>query len=269
MRPATLVARRRSGARQFFRFFLAASAFSAFAISILPLPALAAEDWYTGASKTASSDDWIVAVDASTTYTSNKSQFAIVGSTIAVDGRTLAQTGTRLRLEGLAGTYAYADPATGQQIHGQQFQGGLLVGYEKIYKNASIAGYVGVDIRDNSLSTADINNSTVGTTAGVKAVAEAYLQPTDLTMFSAYASYSTAHDAYYARVRAGYRVFDNGYMGPELTFLGDEYFGQSRIGAHLSGLQLAAFQLGISGGYGRDRFNKGGYYATLDARTGF
>jgi hypothetical protein len=93
-------------------------------------------------------------------------------------------------------------------------------------------------------------------------------------MLSAYASYSTAYDAYYARLRAGYAILGTGYLGtgylgPELTFLGDDYYGQTRLGAHFSGIQLGALQFGIAGGYVWDRSYKDGYYGTLEVRAGF
>jgi hypothetical protein len=57
-------------------------------------PALA-DDWYTGATRVVPGNDWIVAVDASTTLTTNQSQFAYAAGTIAVGGGTLQQSGFR------------------------------------------------------------------------------------------------------------------------------------------------------------------------------
>jgi hypothetical protein len=88
-------------------------------------------------------------------------------------------------------------------------------------------------------------------------------------MLSAYGSYSTAYDAYYARFRAGYWAFGRGYLGPELTFLGDDYYGQTRLGVHFSGMQFGSLQFGIAAGYVWDRSYKDGYYGTLEVRAGF
>ena len=52
-------------------------------------------------------DEWIVAIDASTTLTTNQSQFTYGAATVAVDGGTLRQSGFRLKLEGLGGNYGY------------------------------------------------------------------------------------------------------------------------------------------------------------------
>jgi len=59
-------------------------------------------------------------------------------------------------------------------------------------------------------------------------------------------------------------VFGTGYLGPELTFLGDDYYGQTRLGVHFSGIQLGALQ-----GYVWDRSYKDGYFGTLEVRAGF
>jgi hypothetical protein len=227
-----------------------------------------ADDWYTGATRVVPNDQWIVAVDASATATSNQSQFLYGAATFALGG-TLQQSGFRLKLEGLGGDYGYNQNADGTSTQGRQYEGGALAGYQQVWKNATIAYYVGVNVRENTVPAADPVNSAIGTRVGFKAAIDAYARPTDLTMVSAYGSYSTAYDAYFARFRAGYSVLGVGYLGPELALLGDDYFGQTRLGAHFSGVQLGALQFGVAGGYVWGRDYKDGYYGTLELRAGF
>jgi hypothetical protein len=212
-------------------------------------------------------NDWIVAIDASTTLTTNKSDFGYVAGTVALGGGTLQQSGFRLRLEGLGGTYGYEQ--AGATATGKQIEGGALVGYQSVWNNATVGYYLGVNVRENTVPSPDSVSSATGTRVGFKTAIDAYLNPTNLTMASLYASYSTAYDAYYARGRAGYAIFGNGYLGPELTFLGDDFYGQTRLGAHYSGIQLGALQFGVAGGYVWDRNYKDGYYGTLEVRAGF
>ena len=113
-------------------------------------PALA-DDWYTGASKVVPGNDWIVAVDASTTLTTNQSQFAYAAGTIAVGGATLQQSGLRLKLEGLGGTYGYQQGPLDSLARGEQFEGGALAGYQQVWNNAAVAAYVGVSVRENTV----------------------------------------------------------------------------------------------------------------------
>ena len=103
----------------------------------------------------------------------------------------------------------------------------------------------------------------------MKAVLEAYANPTDATMMSAYGSYSTAHNAYYTRLKGGFALFDRTFIGPEFTALGDDFFNQWRLGAHLSGFQLGMLKFAVAAGYVHDRVQKSGFYTSLDVRTAF
>jgi hypothetical protein len=226
-----------------------------------------AVDWYTGAAA-APKDNWIVAVDSSVTVTSTGSQFVDLGVTSAIDG-TLNDSGIRARVEGLAGHYAYNSTSDGSRINGFQQEGSFLAGYEWIGKNARLSGFAGLDVRNNSLSSTDPNDSVVGTTAGLKSVLEFYLKPTTSTFFSAYGSYTTNEHAYYTRAKTGYAIADDVYVGPEFSFLGNDFFSQWRMGGHLTGWRVGNFQLAIAGGYLYDRMQKSGAYSTIDMRVGF
>lgn len=240
---------------------------AALTLALAASPAAAA-DWYTGASVAPPSDDWVVSVDSSVSVTSNASVFGDVSATIAVDGTRL-ESGARVRIEGLAGTYSYDEQKTGARVTGRQEEGSALVGYEAVWRDAALAGYIGVNVRNNTLSLFDPLNPVVGTEVGVKGAAEFYVRPTERTAVSGYASYSSAHNAYYSRLRAGYNLFGRAYVGPEVGFLGDDFFSQYRIGAHLTGLDIGPLQVGLAAGYLNDRVQKSGFYTTVDVRAGF
>jgi hypothetical protein len=140
-------------------------------------PALA-DDWYTGATRVVPGSDWIVAVDASTTLTTNQSQFAYAAGTIAVGGGTLQQSGFRLKLEGLGGTYGYQQGPLDSLARGEQFEGGALAGYQQEQR-----GRCGLCRRQHprKVPAADTVNSATGTKVGFKTALDAYLRPTDQT----------------------------------------------------------------------------------------
>lgn len=247
---------------------LAVALFGAALFACVPVPEAGAADWYTGvAAPAVTPDDWIVAVDASGSVTTQGSYFAKATVTGAVAGG-LHESGPRVRIEGLAGEYDYRS-STGYAVTGRQQEGAALAGYEWVWRDAALAGYVGLNVRNTDLSRLDPQNTTVGTAVGAKAVLELYARPTDKTMIQAYGSYATTHNAYYARLRAGYALFGKVYVGPEVAVLGDDFFGQYRVGAHLTGLRLGPFEFGVSGGYLNDRIQKSGAYTSLDARAGF
>jgi hypothetical protein len=243
-----------------------------------------AADWYTGrpggSSRAAASagpagqgqetseDNWIVAVDASLTATSTNSVFGNLVGTFAAMG-TLKQSGLRLRVDALAGSYDYQATGPARTIHSTQQAGSALIGYEWVARNTTAAIYVGAAAQDVSLSAPDPLNSVVGASVGVKISGEFYTRPTPVTMASGYASWSSMHNAYYTRLKYGWAVLDDTFMGPEISFLGDDLYSQIRLGVHLTGFRVAALQFGISGGYVRDFKTGSGGYGILDARLGF
>jgi Cellulose biosynthesis protein BcsS len=237
-------------------------------VSALCSSAALAQQWYVAPSAVVPPTDWLVAIDVSGTATSNHTDFLYGATTFALGG-TLQQSGLRLRLEGLGGTYGFEQAPTNVLTTGKQYEGGALVGYQQVWNWGSLGTYVGANVRENTVPSTDNTGSTLGTRVGFKAAVDAYLLPAPATMMSVYGSYSTAYDAYYARFRAGYSLFGVGYLGPEVAVLGDDYYSQTRVGAHLTSMQLGALQVGVSGGYVWDRAYKDGYYGTLELRTGF
>ncbi|CAO4141508.1 cellulose biosynthesis protein BcsS [Methylorubrum aminovorans] len=233
-----------------------------------PAPAAAGVDWYTGAQAQAVDDSWAVAVDGSTSITSNSSAFGSVTVTTAL-GSPPTVSGARVRVEGVAGTYSYPGQSVGGRVTGYQQEGSLLAGYEWIWRDAALAGYIGFNVRSNQLSIPDPGNPVVGTGVGLKVAGNFYAAPTDRTMVSAYGSYSTKFNAYYSRFRVGYMVADGVYIGPEALFLGDDFFRQYRVGAHLSGLSFGPVQMSLAAGYVQDRVQGTGYYSSIEARANF
>ncbi|MFE1600451.1 cellulose biosynthesis protein BcsS [Methylobacterium sp. ID0610] len=233
------------------------------------LPAGGTPDWYTGAQQQQIDDSWAVAVDGSVSVTSNSSAFGSVTVTAAPVGPG-TQSGPRVRVEALAGTYSYPRQGVGAtRVTGYQEEGAVLGGYEWVWQDAALAGFIGFNVRNNDLSAPDPSNPVVGTGVGLKVAANFYATPTDRTMVSAYGSYSTKFNAYYSRFRVGYMVADGAYIGPEALFLGDDFFRQYRIGAHLTGIAFGPVRVSLGAGYVNDRVQKSGYYTSVEARATF
>lgn len=225
-------------------------------------------DWYTGAQAQAVDDSWAVAVDGSTSITSNSSAFGSVTVTAAL-GAPPTVSDARVRVEGIAGTYSYPGQQVASRVTGYQQEGSLMGGYEWVWRDAALAGFIGFNVRSNQLSILDPGNPVVGTGVGFRVAANFYANPTDRTMVSAYGSYSTKFNAYYSHFRVGYMVADGVYIGPEALFLGDDFFRQYRVGAHLSGLSFGPVQMSLAVGYVRDRIQGTGYYSSIEARANF
>ncbi len=236
-----------------------------FALLILPSQAAQAADWYTGA---ATESDYAksIVIDMSADVTKN-SAFGAATATMILSGRA-GETGARARIEALGGGFNYVDGA-GAHISARQESGTAYVGYEWISPNLTMAAYGGLNAQYTRFSVQDPSNQAAGTQIGVKGSGEIYATPTRNTMFSAYGSYASANNAYYARIKYGWKITDTVYAGPELTLLGDRYYEQWRAGVHFTGFRIGALQLGLSGGLVNDRALGSGAYGLADARIGF
>ena len=106
-----------------------------------------AENWYVAPSAVVPPTDWLVAIDVSGTATSNHTDFVYGAATFAL-GSTLQQSGFRLRLEGLGGTYGFEQAPTNVTTTGKQYEGGALIGYQQVWNFGSLGAFVGANVRE-------------------------------------------------------------------------------------------------------------------------
>lgn len=228
-----------------------------------------AADWYTGAPESGRRGGTDVAIDFSVEATTQRSLYAALIGTIAPFAK-MEESGARLRLGGVLGRFSYIASGAGiGRVDGRQEDGFALVGYEWASRTGTFAIYGGLEAQNTTLSKVDPANSVHGGSVGGKIEAEFYVNPTSFTMISGVASFSSVHNGYYGRLKAGVAITERIFVGPEVIVLGDAFFSQYRFGAHISGVQLGMLQVGVSGGYLRDRIRGSGAYGLLDARVGF
>jgi hypothetical protein len=227
-----------------------------------------AADWYTGSPANQASRP-TSSFDLSLSGTSQSSVHGVAIGTFSPYG-SLDESGMRLRVAATLGTFTYTATTKGVgQVRGDQAIGTFLVGHEWVMPNMTAALWGGLDIWRNSLDKVDPNNKTEGTAFGFKAGADLYVNPTSYTMASANLTFSSAHQSYYSRFKAGMAVSQNVFIGPELVALGDSFSQQWRAGAHLSGFKVGPLQFGLAGGYMNDRVRGSGGYGTFDTRILF
>ncbi|MGV2980125.1 cellulose biosynthesis protein BcsS [Camelimonas sp. ID_303_24] len=228
-----------------------------------------AADWTSGygSGSGAQPAGSIIAIDTSVTATTSNSIFANTSVTAALTGDLEQVSGWRARVEGQVGSFEYRSDDT--KIIGNQQSGSALVGYEWAEPDVHVAAYIGFNYQNIKLDPVDPSNGTRGHGYGLRVVGELYANPTPYTMVSAYGSYSTHANAYYTRFKAGYALYDRTFIGPEFSMLGDNFYKQWRVGAHISGLTFGRFQFGLSGGYVRDSRRGPGGYVLVDSRVTF
>lgn len=229
-----------------------------------------AADWYTGAPGDGPvSGAPRAAIDLAIDATSQGSLTGALIGTIAPFA-PLDRTGMRVRIAGIGGTYSYISSSPGLgRVSGTLADGSFMVGYEWVMKKATISIYGGPDITSSHISQFDPTNTVKGTRFGAKMGVEFFVEPTETTMLSGVAFYSTNYDAYYGRLKFGFAFAQNFYIGPEIVALGDDYFQQWRFGGQISGLRFGLLQIGVSAGFLNDRVRGAGLYGLLETRFTF
>jgi hypothetical protein len=239
------------------------------ALSTISASSVRAADWYTGVPTDGPPEAKAprVAIDFAFDGTSQAAYSGALIGTIA-PFTPMDRSGFRVRGSGILGTYTYNSTTVGK-VNGNLVGGAFLFGYEWVFKQATIALYGGAEVVNTTITPNDPNNQAKGTSAGFKIASDFYVTPTDTTMVAGVASYSTNFNSYYARLKFGMAFADHVYIGPEVGALGDNFFQQWRVGAHVTGIRIGALQFGGALGYLNDRVRGGGLYGTLDTRVTF
>jgi hypothetical protein len=123
--------------------------------------------------------------------------------------------------------------------------------------------FAGPELESRTLTAnAPIAGRSTGRIGGGVA-AETWWEPGPEIMLSSAFSATTSFNAWSARGAAGWRAFDQFWAGPEILASGDRSSKQYRIGAHLTGFSLAAFEWSAAAGYVQDSFGRNGVYGRI------
>jgi hypothetical protein len=121
---------------------------------------------------------------------------------------------------------------------------------------------------ENRVLAPDVPTATLrGTHIGARVAAELWWEPMPEMMLTSAFSASTNAASHSARAAAGVRVFDQFWIGPEISASRDDFSQQVRIGAHLTGFKLAAFEWSAAAGYVTDSFHRSGVYGRIGVLT--
>lgn len=147
------------------------------------------------------------------------------------------------------------------------FRASILPGWRFKRGNLEVKMFAGPDFEYDVFSPMQAYRLPHRSSVGPRVAVELWWEPTAVTMLSASASVTTIANGYSARVAAGWRVLDAGWVGPEIAMSADRFSEQYRVGAHLTGLQAGAFEWSLAAGYVQDSFRRNGMYGRISVLT--
>ncbi len=179
-----------------------------------------------------------------------------IGNVTALNG-DIGSDGYLLRISGAFGEYEYDNNAVaGGEVDNSSRSADLMIGYQTVGVDFISSIFAGVEYRDNDLSPNDPTNQARGGEAGAKFQFEASTRG-DGGFAGVLASYSTAHETYYARGRLG--IQESGLtFGAEGTLLGDASYDGYKVGGFISGIPLGDLNMSITAGYEESEGNRAG-----------
>lgn len=198
------------------------------------------------------------------------------GVTFAPFEGGLDKSGLRLRVDAADGSFYYneeGNPQNGEplllSVHGHYINAGAAVGYAYISDKLYASAFIGGNYQYVSLSHQDQGNSTVGTRWGFKASVDADYKPIDSVSLLIAGNYSTANNSWWSRFRPGYEIAPEVYAGPEVGFMGNNFWRQLFWGAHLRGLKFGNVEIGLGTGVLRDSQLRWGAYGSVELALRF
>jgi Cellulose biosynthesis protein BcsS len=191
------------------------------------------------------------------------------------------ESGVRFRLTGNASWYKFVISDEPRILGtGRSLEGGFLVGYGLWAPGVNFTWLVGPAFAES------VNEGAVTDRWGAKAAIEMYAKPTDLTMLSGSATYTTVTNNLQAQAKLGLRIFGDVYFGPEAKFTWQKIFpfqvnfssssiaattpvspqehvATTHVGGHITALSIGPVLFSISGGWAHDRQLGSGYYGSV------
>jgi Cellulose biosynthesis protein BcsS len=142
-----------------------------------------------------------------------------------------------------------------------------LAGWRLSQDKLELKVFAGPELENRTL-TPDVPTAAFrGSHIGLRAAAELWWEPAPEMMLTSAFSASTNATSHSARVAAGWRVADQFWAGPEISASRDDFSQQYRIGAHLTGFKLAAFEWSAAAGYVTDSYHRSGVYGRIGLLT--
>lgn len=146
------------------------------------------------------------------------------------------------------------------------FRAALLTGWRFKRGTFELKLFAGPDFEHRNLDPDIIGQRWRGAHGGLRVVAESWAEPTPELMLASSLYVTSIASTYGFRAAAGWRLFDQFWLGPEVSGSRDEFSRQTRIGLHLTGLQLSALEVTAAAGFVSDSYGRSGSYMRMGAQ---
>ena len=190
------------------------------------------------------------------------------GMTVAPLSDDMFSDGVRLRMSSGYGGYSYTGNRGGRDVtfRAKTAYADALVGYLKRMGPLTAKAFVGAAAIEHQIDPFDPENPVQGMAYGPKAVVELWLNMGERAWSSLDANWTSAHQTYAGRMRAGYRVHGDISLGLEALINGNEQDKDARGGGFARfAWEGGEFSLagGVSGRFFEDAENMTDPYATM------
>ena len=175
--------------------------------------------------------------------------------------------GFTLKLLVNGGRYTYNSGTLDTAIDGTMISGAALPGFRFVHDTLTVSVFAGPVVQDYRLSPFDPGSRLHGLYAGGEFATDIWYQPTPTIMAAVDGSLLSVGPTGYLRGALGYRVFDALFVGPESAMLWCGDFQQLEVGAHLTGLHVAAMEWSAAGGWATDSDRRSGPYLRIGVST--
>ncbi len=177
----------------------------------------------------------------------------------------LGRDGFTFKLLIAGGRYQY--PSGNTEIRGHQMLGSAMPGWRFVGDRGELTLFAGVDLQSHRFTPDDPTNNLRGDHVGGRIGADFWSEPVDWLMVAGSISASNIGPNVWSRAATGVRVFDWGWLGPELQMMGDGRYKQFRAGVHVTSLKTGPFEWSLGFGYAIDSDDRDGPYARIGLMT--
>lgn len=164
------------------------------------------------------------------------------------------------------GRYRYETGAVADgEVEGTLLLSQAGAGWGWRFKGAGAALAAGLRVEEHRLSEPDPGNAAAGTSIGAYVTADLWAKPSPGWLVTAQANATTVFSGYFLRATAARSLHGEGEvrLGAEAALLGSDSYRQMRLGALVSGIDLAVASLWASAGLMLDQDRRAGAYGSL------